>query len=365
MKRAVRLIMPGLVVQAVMVGGGYATGRELVEFFLSNGPRTALAGMIITGAIFSLTAMIAFELARRFQAYDYRSLCRLFLGRFWWTFEVGYFSGLLLALSVVSAAASNLLAGAFGLPSTAGLVAFILAVTALVFFGSAVLERVISFWSVLFYLAYGALFILVLMRFGGALRDAIDMVPLVAAKATTGALSYTGYNVVLIPIMIFVSRNLRSRGEALIAGALAGPLILLPGIAFLLSLSAFYPAIVDQALPVTMVLSELQNGWLQTVINLVILGALIKTGAGLLHGLNERIANRFSERGAEFRPIWRSAIAVSLTVFAASVASSFGLINLIRNGYGYSSVFFLLVFLLPLLTRGVWLLFKRPSVIRC
>jgi uncharacterized membrane protein YkvI len=30
--RPYRLIVPGLVIQAVMVGGGYATGRELVEF---------------------------------------------------------------------------------------------------------------------------------------------------------------------------------------------------------------------------------------------------------------------------------------------------------------------------------------------
>lgn len=75
MERLVRLIMPGLVVQAGMVGSGYATGHELVEFFLSNGPQTGFTRMILTGALFSITAMLSFELACRFEAFDYRSLC--------------------------------------------------------------------------------------------------------------------------------------------------------------------------------------------------------------------------------------------------------------------------------------------------
>lgn len=33
-----RWLLPGLGVKAVVIGGGYATGRELAEFFLSNGP---------------------------------------------------------------------------------------------------------------------------------------------------------------------------------------------------------------------------------------------------------------------------------------------------------------------------------------
>jgi uncharacterized membrane protein YkvI len=41
--RLYRYIVPGLVIQAVLVGGGYATGRELVEFFISKGPATGTA----------------------------------------------------------------------------------------------------------------------------------------------------------------------------------------------------------------------------------------------------------------------------------------------------------------------------------
>ena len=35
--RFARWLLPGLGVKAVVIGGGYATGRELAEFFLSRG----------------------------------------------------------------------------------------------------------------------------------------------------------------------------------------------------------------------------------------------------------------------------------------------------------------------------------------
>jgi hypothetical protein len=90
--RVLNYIVPGLVIQAVLVGGGYATGRELVEFFISRGPATALLGMVLTALLFSAVAMISFELARQYRAYDYRSFCRVFLGRFWVLF-VGVVGG--------------------------------------------------------------------------------------------------------------------------------------------------------------------------------------------------------------------------------------------------------------------------------
>ena len=35
-----RFVLPGLAFKAVVIGGGYATGRELAEFFLPAGPRS-------------------------------------------------------------------------------------------------------------------------------------------------------------------------------------------------------------------------------------------------------------------------------------------------------------------------------------
>lgn len=352
--RLYRYIVPGLVIQAVMVGGGYATGRELVEFFILKGPATGLAGLVLTALWISAAAVVSFELARQWSAFDYRSFCRVFLGRFWVLFEIGYYALLLLILSVLSAASGKLLAQMFGLPELVNSSLFMAAVAFVIFFGNKVIEKVISAWAIIFYITYGAMFALVLWRFSGPLHAALMSTPLDLPEAVRDSLSYTGYNVVILPILIFVARNFESRRQAFIAGALAGPLILLPGVASLLALSAFYPEILTEPLPISTVLARVGNPTLTACVQVVILGAFIKTGVGLLHGLNERVARAAADRGRVLPGYMRPAIALGIMVVAVFFAASVGIINLIGQGYRYSSYFFLLVFFFPLLLRGTW-----------
>ena len=359
--RVLNYIVPGLVIQAVFVGGGYATGRELVEFFISRGPATALLGMVLTALLFSAVAMISFELARQYRAYDYRSFCRVFLGRFWVLFEIGYYALLVLVLSVLSAAAGRLLADMLGSTELINSVCFMAAVAFVVFFGNSLIEKVISAWSVAFYATYGSVFILVAWKFGPALSAALASTPVRYSEALRDSLAYTGYNIVILPILIFVARNFQSRAEAFLAGALAGPLILMPGVAFLLALSAFYPGILTAPLPISVILQRLQTPALTMCVQVVILGAFIKTGVGMLHGLNERFARSAIERGASMPRLLRPVLALGIMAIVVFVASSIGIIDLIGRGYRFSSYFFLLIFLLPLMTRGLWLV-ARPQV---
>jgi uncharacterized membrane protein YkvI len=49
----------------------------------------------------------------------------------------------------------------------------------------------------------------------------------------------------------------------------------------------------------------------------------------------------------------RPVLSLGIMVIAVLVASSVGIINLIGQGYRYSSYFFLLIFFFPLMIRGV------------
>src|SRR5204862_3242724 len=75
-----RYLTPGLAFVAAVIGGGYATGRELVEFFLPAGAAGGLLGMVVTMLVWSLVLAASFELARRARAFDYRSFFKLLLG---------------------------------------------------------------------------------------------------------------------------------------------------------------------------------------------------------------------------------------------------------------------------------------------
>jgi uncharacterized membrane protein YkvI len=357
-----RYVVPGLVIMAVMVGGGYSTGREIVEFFLSKGPATGLVGMAMTGLIMAFVAMIAFELARKYRTFDYRTFTRLFLGRSALLFELGYFALLMLFLSVMTAAASSLLATLIGSPPLLNSLVFICVVAWLVFYGSNMIERVISTWAAIFLCTYGSMVVFVVTKFGAHLSATLTAAPIDYQEAALGAMVYSGYNIVVLPICIYVARNFRSRSEALIAGALVGPLILFPGLGLSIALAAFYPAVLSAPIPVSLALTALDVPGLAVAVQLVILTALLKSAVGLLHGMNERVARTVQDKGGAMSQWMRAAAALIAMIVAVFLSSSFGIIDLIKHGYRFGSYFFLAIFLLPLITRGLWLTAVLPPL---
>ena len=66
-----QFLLPGIVFQSVLIGGAYATGREIVQY----GARFGAVGVWSIVAIFagfSLMCALAFEFARINGTYDYR-----------------------------------------------------------------------------------------------------------------------------------------------------------------------------------------------------------------------------------------------------------------------------------------------------
>ena len=57
-------MLPGLIFQSVVIGGGYGTGRQLVEFFLCTGPLDGYLGMLLATLIWSAILAVTFVLSR-------------------------------------------------------------------------------------------------------------------------------------------------------------------------------------------------------------------------------------------------------------------------------------------------------------
>ena len=81
-------VLPGLVLQSVIVAGGYGTGREVVEYFTRHGIQTAWTGFLVAFLSFALVFCLCLELSRSFNVYDYRRFFHLLLGRAWFLFEI-------------------------------------------------------------------------------------------------------------------------------------------------------------------------------------------------------------------------------------------------------------------------------------
>ncbi|MBS0416497.1 MAG: hypothetical protein JSR66_02205 [Proteobacteria bacterium] len=353
-----RLLVPGFVIRSVLVGATFSTGREVTEFFLRYGGFAALIGIIVTTVIYSGACMIAFELARRFRVLDYKNFCKVYMGRWWPLYEIGFLFGVLLTLSTIAAAASEFGGDSLGLSKTVTSMSLMGAIAVLVALGSRRLERIMSLWSIFFYSAYAILLVCAAMSFMHAIGAKLQPAP-VPADAIASAAIYAGFNCSILPIVIFVARHLHTRSDALVAGALAGPLVMAAGFALLFILLPFTPGIVDVPVPITQVLKGLSMPWLMVLIRVAILGELALNGTGLLHGVNERIANGLESRGRKLTGPMRAGVALGAIAFSVFLAAKVGLIDLVAEGFRYGAYLFLVIMVLPLLTRGLWMVLPR------
>ena len=356
-----RFLLPGFAFKAVVIGGGYATGRELAEYFLPSGPWGGLAAILVSTILFSVVCAVTFLFARAVGAQDYRTFFKQLLGPAWFIFEAAYVLFIILILAVYGAAAGAIGAAVFGIAEVWGTVALAAAIIAIVTFGNASVERMFVYVSYLLYAVYLLFIILAFTSFGGRIADGFAAGGPSAGWAAGGTI-YAGYNLIGAVVVLPVVRHLTSNRDAVIAGAIAGPLAMIPAALFFMAMIAFYPAIAAETLPSDFLLQQMQLPLFHLLFQLMIFSALLESGASSVHAINERIAKALQvRRGIELTHRMRLTIALALLVFCMFLADRFGLVALIANGYRALAYILLAIFVLPLMTVGVWRLWRNRS----
>jgi uncharacterized membrane protein YkvI len=356
-----RYLLPGFALKAVIIGGGYATGRELAEYFVPSGPWGGLSAMLLATLIWSVVAALTFALALKLGAYDYRSFFKGFLGPAWVAFEVAYIIFVVLILAVFGAAAGAIGAATFGWPELAGVLLLAVSIVAVTAWGTGVVEQMFKYVSILLYAVYGLFLVLALASFGGLIGQGFANAPPPSGNWMAGGLTYASYNIVGAVVILPVLRHLRHQRDAVVAGLIAGPLSMLPAILFFVAMMAFYPAIGDETLPSDFLLRQMTVPGFHILFQVMIFAALLESGAGSVHAINERISGAIESRGRP--PLSTAARAIIGAVILAGcmfVAGEIGLVDLIASGYRFLAWLFLAVFVLPLITIGTWRLL-RPS----
>ncbi|MBT5072922.1 MAG: hypothetical protein HOJ34_01890 [Kordiimonadaceae bacterium] len=353
-----KYLLPGFIFQSVIIGGGYATGREIVEFFMSVGPLGGVLGIFTAMIVWSLTLAISFELARRTKSYDYQSFFSHLLGRFAILFEISYFLLVLLIVAVLGAAAGELISLNFSVSILWGTVGLMITVGVLVFYGSSLIEKFLSLWSILLYISYGAFFIFCVSVFGDKISANFAAVP-IGEGWFKGGMEYSGYGLACMPAVLFCIRHLKTRKQAITAGLLAGPIAMIPALLFFIVMCGYYPEIIDEPLPVNFLLAILDSPLFKLIFQIILFGTFIETGTALIHSLNERIAMSYVENNKIMPRLLRPAVAIVILLVAAILAATFGIVNLVANGYGNLTYAFIILLILPLFTIGLWKIFIK------
>ena len=353
-------IVPGAVIQSVMVGGPYGTGPENVPSFTDSGFLGGLFGLFVSFVVLAITLALTFEFARLFRSYDYRNFFKCLLGRGWVLFEVLIILQFLLVLAVLASAAGNISRDSLGMPYGAGLLIMLTVVGVLTFFGRELVAKILTFWSFFLYAVFLAFFIAVFRDNWEPIAEAVHQAEIASGWWRSG-FQYALYNLAVAPLLLYVARDFECRAEAVRSGFIAGAIAIIPAIIFHVSFFATYPAILNEAIPIYWMMSTLGMSVLMIFYSVMLFGTFIETGAGMLQGINERIDAYLTEkRGVGLSRASHSAIAV-VAILVSALLSLWGITNLIAEGYGTMAWGFFAVYFIPLLTIGLYKIVKSGS----
>lgn len=355
-----KFILPGLISQSVVIAGGYGTGRELIQYFGNYGTLGGLLGMLlITVGLWALVFAVSYEFARTFQVYDYRSFFKELLGPGWVLYEICYIVLLLIVLGVVGATSGSIFMQSFGLPKLAGAGIFLVGIALLTYWGSFVIEIVMSWWSYVLYAVFIAFLIVGISTVGDQISANMGAGEIKEGWAL-GGFKYAFYNLGTFPAILFALNYLKSRKEAIISGILTAIITILPGIFLYLVLMGDYPAILDKEVPTYTMLGQIAP-WLLPVYMVVLFGTMVETGAGFIHAVNQRINSWLEDkRGTGLSRGHRGLLGGLMALIGLGVAS-YGLIGLIAKGYGTISWGFFILHGVALFTIGIYKISKAKG----
>ncbi|GIL39349.1 hypothetical protein [Roseiterribacter gracilis] len=357
-----RFVLPGLAFKAVVIGGGYATGRELVEFFLPSGPWGGVTAMVLATIIWSAVCVATFLFAFQTGARDYRTFFQKLLGTPGMiVFEASYLLFIVLILAVFGAAAGAIGEVLFGWPKLLGSLCLVAGIATFATFGNESVEQLFKWVSFLLYGVYAVFVVLALTHFGDRVAEKFALTVPMTGWAL-GGLTYAGYNIIGAVVILPVMRHMTGRRDAVIAGAVAGPLAMIPALLFFICMVAYYPEVANETLPSDFLLQKLNLPVFHFLFQIMIFSALLESGTGAVHAINERIASAYqARRNKVLKNRARLAIACTVLIGSVFLADRFGLVALIAQGYRALAYIFLTIYVLPLLTYGVWRLRKEKT----
>ena len=346
-------LVPAAVFASVVMGGGYGTGREVITFFSSYGHTGGLLGIATAAIVFGVVLAVTFEFARRFRVYDYRSFFQLLLGPFWVSFELLLILMFLLVLGVVTAAAGSIVEEQFRVSVGVGMASMLLIVLILVSLGRSAVETVLTWWSIGMYGVFLLYFFQISAQEAGPQHTewlAMDT----ESGWWSGGIRYALYNLAVAPIMLFATRAIKTTRQAVIAGFFTAMCTLFPALLFHLSYSIGPPQVLKVELPNYWMIQNYASAWLLPVFIVALLGTLGETGAGLVHGIIERIDGALGEVGRKPLTFKPRLVVSGCLLLCGGAAGLLGIVPLIAKGYSAMSIAFAMVYVIPVCTLGLF-----------
>ena len=363
-----KYILPGVLLQSVLIGGGYATGREIYSYGAKYGAMGWISGLTI-GIGFALFAFLTFEICRIYKVYDYKNYIKQVIGPFWPVMDILTIL-IAIVLIAVMAAATGSIFEQVGLPNIFGSVVIVLLCGLLNFKGARVIEKFESIGTILLYAGYILFTILVLVNKGDNISavfashdtSAYDGSVTVPLCIYTGIL-YVAYNINSIPMGMFSLTRQTRRKETFISGIIAGLLMVIPWFLSYYAMMCFYGNTAsvgsDVETPWVEMIKAVNGGPALLALFSHVMGwTLLETATGCIHMIIDRFDVALAQKGSARLTDKNRGLITIVTLTLALLLSRVGVVTLIEQGYTYLSYGFIVFYLLPTLLIGGYKIIK-------
>lgn len=366
--RIKRILLPGIILQSVLIGGGYATGREIVEYGGKFGASGWISGLAIFFG-FSLISILSIEACRQWQVYDYKSLLKKLIGKGWIAYEIVYLLLAILIIAVMASAAGEILNNTLGFSRWIGVLLIILLVGFLNYKGDDVIAKLETIGTIALFSAYIIFAITVFSSKGTEIMSTfrqwntsyVSDPPNLFLLLWTGIL-YVGYNLAVYPASFFTYRGIHSKRESIYAGITSGLLMTIPWFLTYFAMMAYYPDknILAATVPWLMMLKDFHPS-LIVIFGIVVGWTLVETATGMIHAFIHRVEMEMTERKSQPLKKTSKALIAAVALVASLILAQVGIIDLVAKGYTIMAYAMIAVYGLPLLFFSGKLLFKKEQ----
>lgn len=343
---------------AMLMGGGFATGREIIQFHARFGTGGVFS-LIVAAISLSYVGIVALSLAVQWKTFDYKSfvitLYRTFLPnsvapKAFTVYDIIVVITTPIGIAVMIAAFASMLAQetgmAYGLTTAIGALIILLLVT----FGDKGI-RAFGFWGtigIVIGLAIALAYIFEPSKTFSVI--ALGVFPLGSGWLLSGVL-YMAYNCVCVVAAISIAEVLPDRFSAITAGGIGGIIAVLCYAFVYLVLMAYYPQILNEPLPLWFTFDVAAIPALRFLYDIILSLAVLTTGVGSVLILVKRFMPVLTPKfgGREF--LSRFTLSILAILFGLGL-SFFGIIQLIAVGYTAVAWIAILFFVVPLLVFG-------------
>lgn len=365
--RLKRVFLPGIILQSVLIGGGYATGREIVEYGGKFGASGWVSGIAIFLG-FSLVSILTMEASRQWNVYDYKSLLTKLAGPGWIAYEVVYLLMSILTIAVMAAAAGEILHNTLGFNKWIGISIIIAVVGFLNYKGDETIAWMETIGTIALFATYLIFSVSIFLSKGSAISTTfrewntsfLPEEPSLGLLLGTGVL-YVGYNLAVYPASLFTYRKLETKKQSVVAGFISGLLMTVPWFLTYFALMAYYPdaAVIAAAVPWLSMLQTFHPAFVG-VFSIVVGWTLIETATGVIHGFIQRVETESLRRGKSLQKITKAWISLG-ALAAALLLAQIGIIDLVAKGYLMMAYALIVVYAVPLVLKSYKLLFRHSA----